>query len=178
MKKANEIYISIHNEAIIKGNGEHIHKNCKPVICIDNGNVYTSVFDAADSVGVNRGQMSNHLRGRTKTIKGKHFCYLSQSAESLDAIVTRLREISVMEMDAQKWRKHQAEQKAKEEAEAKRQEAIRKAKEDHAKAITKAREKVARLEVEVERRKAKLKLAEDKLMAAQIELEALMDEEV
>jgi hypothetical protein len=68
--------------------------------------------------------------------------------------------------------------KAEREAEAKRQEVIRKAKEDHAKAITKAREKTARLEAEVERRKAKLKLAEDKLMAAQIDLEALMDEEV
>jgi hypothetical protein len=170
--------INISSKTNIKANGVHINGNCKAVLCTDNGKVYTSVMDAAMDVGASHGNMSNCVRGKQKTCKGKHFVFLSKANECLPQMAERLSEMEMFRAKALAYDKLMAEQKAKEEAEARRQEAIRKAKEDHAKAIAKAEEKVAQYEVEVERRKAKLKLAEDKLMAAQIELEALMDEEV
>ena len=170
--------INISTNTTIKASGIHTNGNCKAVICIDTGEVFTSITDAAEKHGVALCSISNVCRGATKTCKGKRYAYLSKANEYLPQMAEQLSEMETLRAKANAYDMLMLEQKAKEEAEAKRQEAIRKAKEDHAKAITKAREKTARLEAEVERRKARLKLAEDGLMAAQIELEALMDKEV
>ena len=127
MEKTN--IINIQGSADIKAEGKLNNKNCKPVICLETGDVFTSVTDAARSIGVLPSNLSTHLTGKSRHIHGKHFCYLSHSTESLDAIVTRLRETAAMEEDAKKWRAHQAEQEAKRIAEEKRQEEERKAKE-------------------------------------------------
>jgi hypothetical protein len=170
--------INISANTNIKANGVHTNGNCKAVLCTDNGKVYTSIMDAAMDIGATPCNMSNCVRGKQKTCKGKHFVFLSKANECLPQMAERLSEMETLRAKASAYDKLMLEQKAKEEAEAKRQEALRKAKEDHAKAIEKAQAKISLYEAEVERRKAKLKLAEDKLMAAQIELEALMDKEV
>ena len=170
--------INISTNTNIKANGVHTNGNCKAVLCTDNGNVYTSIMDAAMAIGTTPCNMSNCVRGKQKTCKGKHFVFLSKANECLPQMAERLSEMEVFRAKALAYDRLMAEQRAREEAEAKRLEAERKAKEDHQKAITKAQAKANLYEAEVERRKARLKLAEDKLMAAQIELEALMDKEV
>ena len=94
--------INIQNEADIKAEGQFTSKRCKPVICVDNGKVFTSMLDAADYAGVANPSMVAHLQGKTRTCGGKHFCYLSRVTENLDAIVTRLRETAAVEADAKK----------------------------------------------------------------------------
>ena len=119
--------LTIHEKATIQAEGNLNSSHCKPVICIDTGEVYTSVTDAAEHAGCNYTTMVAHLKGKLRTCKGKHFCYLSKTSESLDSIVTRLREASSMEEDARKWRAMQAEQEVARQAEEKRQAAIAKA---------------------------------------------------
>lgn len=150
-----------------------INGNCKAVRCLTNGKYYHSVKEAAKANGVYPSGISTAIKNRTRC-KGMEFSFESDKDWNIMKLASNL---STMETNREEMAEFYA-WKAEKEAEARRQEALLKAKEDHAKAIAKATEKVARYEAEVERRKAKLKLCEDKLMAAQIELEALMDEEV
>lgn len=180
--------INIQNEANIKAEGNLNSRKCKPVICVDNGKVFTSMTDASEYAGVSGPTMVAHLSGKTRTCAGKHFCYLSKVTENLDSIVTRLRETSAVEDDARKWREYQAEQEAIRIAEEKRLEAIRKAEEERIEAERKAKEKrdkeKAKADAKVERCQtirdriaAQLAEAERNLMAAQMEREALDEEE-
>ena len=156
--------INIQNEANIKAEGKLSGGNCKPVVCLDTGDVYTSCMDAAAAAGVHFTAMSSHLRGKTRTVHGKRYMYLSRVSEGLDAIVTRLRETAAVEADAKKWQAYQAEQ-----------EAIRKAKEKHDADIAKADEKIAKCTEIRDRLIAQLAEAERNLMQAEIEREALDD---
>jgi chromosome segregation ATPase len=165
--------INIQNEANINAKGKLNCHRCKPVICLETGDVFTSIADAAEHAGAHKSNMSQHLCGKLRSVKGKHYCYLSRATESLDAIVTRLRETSAMEEDARKWREYQAEQEAIRKAEQKRIDDERKAKEDHEAAIAKAQEKVARRKAICERMEVKLSDAEKRLMEAEAELAAL-----
>ena len=178
--------INIHGEANIKAEGKFNSRRCKPVICLDNGNVFTSMLDAAEYAGVSNPTMVVHLQGKTRTCAGKHFCYLSKVTETLDAIVTRLRETSAVEADAKKWQAYQAEQEAiriaeakrleeERKAEEKRLEDERKAKEKHEADVAKAKDKIARRQAIRDRIAAQLAEAEQKLMEAEKELEALED---
>ena len=180
--------INIQNEANIKAEGQFNSRRCKPVICVDNGKVFTSMLDAAEYAGVANSSMVVHLQGKTRTCGGKHFCYLSRVTESLDSIVTRLRETAAVEDDAKKWREYQAEQeairKAEEEriaaerkAEEERLEAERKAKEKREKEIAKADAKVERCRAIRDRIAAQLAEADRNLMNAEIEREALDNNE-
>ena len=121
--------IIINEKATIEANGTHGVKSHKPVICIDTGDVYASVTDAAEAIGTTISNMSGHLCGKSKSVKGKHFCYLAKANESLDSIVTRLRETSEMEAKAKMWDAMMAEQEAARKAEQKRIEEERKAEE-------------------------------------------------
>jgi biopolymer transport protein ExbB/TolQ len=156
--------ITIHNEATIHAEGKRNSKNCKPVICIETGEVFTSATDAAEKVGVHYSMMSSVCLGKVRTCKGMHFCYMNAALENLDAVMNRLRETSAMEEDARKWRKYQAEQ-----------EEIRKAKAKHESDLKKAEDKVARRTEICEHLAAKLAQAEQRKMEAEMELEALLD---
>lgn len=168
--------INIQNEANIKAEGKFNSKHCKPVICIETGEVFTSVTDAAESAGCVPNNMSTHLSGKLRHIKGKHYCFLSRVNESLDAIVTRLRETAAVEDAAKKWMAYEAEQEAIRIAEAKRAEEARIAKEKHDEAIAKAKDKIARRQAIRDRIAVQLAEAEQKLMEAEKELEALENE--
>jgi chromosome segregation ATPase len=169
--------INIQDKANIAAEGKLNSRHCKPIICLETGEVFTSVTDAAESIGCSANNLSTHLTGKRRHIKGKHFCYLSRATESLDVIVSRLRETSSMEEDARKWRAYQAEQEAIRKAEEDRIEAERKAKEKYEADVAKARNKVARRQTICERLKAQLAEAEKRLVDAKIELEALEDNE-
>ena len=170
--------INMQHEANIQAEGKLNSKHCKPIICIETGEVFSSVTDAAECAEVTITMMSGHLGGYYRSVKGKHYCYLSRVNESLNTILTRLRETSAVEEDAKKWKAYEAEQEAKRIAEQKRQEEVRIAKEKHDAAINKAKEKVARAQGIHDTLAAKLNEAADTLMRAQRELEALEDKEV
>lgn len=133
--------IIINEKATIKATGALTTGHCKPVICIETGDVYTSVTDAAEAIHTSITNMSSHLCGKSKSIKGKHFCYLAKVNESLDAITTRLRETSEMEAKAKMWDAMIAEQEAARKAEEKRIEAERKAEEKRKAEIAKLEER-------------------------------------
>lgn len=137
--------INIQDKANIQAEGKLNSRHCKPIICLETGEVFTSVTDAAEKTRCSAPNLSSHLTGKgCRTIKGKHFCYLSRATENLDVIVTRLREASSMESDAQKWRAYQAEQEAIRKAEQKRIDDERKAKEQYEAAVIKAKNKIER----------------------------------
>ena len=82
--------------------GHHNHKNCKPVYCIDTGELYASALDAANANGVCQSPMSSCLTGKTKTCNGKRFCYVSKMMEYLEEITeaNRIRSEKVAAYDA------------------------------------------------------------------------------
>lgn len=167
--------INIHNEANIQAEGKRNNRNCKPVICIETGEVFSSSADAAEKMGVHFATMSAVCTGKIRTCKGMHFCHMNSALENLDAVMTRLRETAAMEDDARKWREYQAEQEAIRKAEEKRLEAIRKEEERKQREITKAKEKVAKYEAEVNKYKDKWYDSVAALNDAQMELETLLD---
>jgi hypothetical protein len=112
--------ININNKSEISGEGNLHSAHCKPIICIDTGAVYTSVTDAANAVGCSISNMINHLKGKLKTCKGKHLCYLSEATENLDAIVSQIRNMNALRAKAAAWDALQAEQEAARKAEEKR----------------------------------------------------------
>lgn len=170
MEKTN---INIQNEANINAEGKLSCHRCKPVICLETGDVFTSITDAAEHAGVHKTHMSHHLCGQIRSVKGKHYCYLSRATESLDAIVTRLRETSAMEEDARKWREYQAEQEAIRKAEEKRIADERKAKEMYEANVQKAINKIERRSKMCDRIHNQYNEAIARLMEAEKEYEAL-----
>lgn len=155
--------IIIHNKADIEACGKLNSIHCNPVICLETGEVFTSVTDAAEKMGRSSQNLSSHLTGKRRHFAGRHYCYLSNAAESLNAIVARLRQTSSMEEDALKWRAYQAEQEAMRQEEERRQQAI-----------ADAKAKVDKCKVTCERLEEKQMMAEKKLVEAENELRALL----
>ena len=168
--------INIQDKANINAKGVHTYHTAKPIICIDTGEVYVSITDAVKQIGCTSENMINHLKGRTRHCKGKHYCYLSRATESLDAIVTRLRETSAMEEDARKWREYQAEQEAIRKTEEKRIADERKAKEMYEANVQKAINKIERRYKMIARIQNQLNEAINRATEAEKEYEALTGE--
>ena len=156
--------ITIHKEATIKADGKREKGNCKPVLCIETGEVFASGADAAERIGVHFSAISAVCLGKSKTCNGKHYCYLSAALENLDAVMTRLRQAAEMESDANKWR---AQENAKEEE--------RMAAERHKDAIAKAEAKVAKLATDCAKYQEKLNATMNAYDEACKELEALLN---
>ena len=83
--------ITIHNESKVKAEGKQRNACAKPVFCIDTGEVYSSVIDAAKAIGVHSSTMSWALTGRQQTCKGKRYCYVANITEHLDEIAEKMR---------------------------------------------------------------------------------------
>lgn len=157
--------INMQHEANIQAEGKLSGKRCEPVICLETGEVFSSMKDAAEKEELHPSGLTNYFAGNQRTFGGKHWCYLSRVNESLDAIVTRLREANADAEAAQKWRAYEAEQEVK-----------RIAKEKHDTAVAKAKEKVARYEEICDVLSEKYNDAINNLRRAQGELEALEKE--
>ena len=85
--------ITVQNSSEIKNvQGIPRNANAKPVFCIDTGEVFASVTDAAISAGAHLSTMVWNLTERQKTCKGKRYCYLSKVTEHLDEISESMRE--------------------------------------------------------------------------------------
>ena len=115
--------ITIKKQADLNAEGRLSGGCCKPVICIDNGIVYTSATDAARENDTNIWGISCACRGKIKHTKGKRFCYVQDIPERLDDIVAQIRELAYKAneydkiMLAEKTKKEEAERIAKLEAE-------------------------------------------------------------
>lgn len=173
--------INIHNASTnVNAIGEFNSAHCKNVICKEDGMVYTSIIDAANGAGVHYTMMSGHLRGKYKSVKGKHYAYLSDILDNPDVMFAQLRKTSAENAtlkadaeDARKWREYQAQVAAEAAAEAKRIADEAKAKEKHEAKVAKVKAKVERLTAACEKDEAKLEKKRAKLMIAQSELNAL-----
>lgn len=78
--------ITVLKETNVTAQGTPRNRNCKPVFCITTGEIFTSVGDAAEAIGVDISTMSHFLLGRNKTCKGKRFCYVTNITEHLEEI--------------------------------------------------------------------------------------------
>lgn len=173
--------INIHNASNnVNAIGEFNSAHCKNVVCKEDGTVYTSIIDAANGAGVHYTMMSGHLRGKYKSVKGKHYAYLSDILDNPDVMFAQLRKTSAENAtlkadaeDARKWREYQAKQEAEAIAEAKRIEDERKAKEKHDAKVAKMKAKVDKLIAACEKDEAKLEKKRAKLMVAQNQLSVL-----
>ena len=156
--------ITIQKEATIKADGKRERGNCKAVLCIETGEVFSSGADAAESIGVHFSAISAACLGKSKTCNGKHYCYLSAALENLDAVMARLRQAAQMEGDANKWR---AQENAKEEE--------RMARERYAADVARAESKVAKLAEACAKYQEKLNATMNEYDEACKELEALLN---
>lgn len=173
--------LNIHNETNINANGTRTQRNCKPVICIDTGEVFSSVTDAAEHFGSTVYSVSNCVRGKQKTVKGKRFCFLSKATENLSELTSQIAQLSE---DARRWREYQAEQDAIRRAEEERlreeQErlaAIERARREHEERVAKVAAKLARSNGMVERLEADLRRAIERRNEIENELNELNREE-
>jgi predicted RNase H-like nuclease (RuvC/YqgF family) len=173
--------LNIHNETNINANGTRTQRNCKPVICIDTGEVFSSVTDAAEHFGSTVYSISNCVRGVQKTAQGKRFCFLSKATENLGELTSQIAQLSE---DARRWREYQAAQDAirREEeerrlAEQRRLEAIERARREHEERIAKVTTKLDHRNRAVERLEAELRRAIERRNEIERELNELNREE-
>lgn len=82
--------IIINEKAKLEAEGVLCSKGTKPVICLDNGNVYTSATDAADLNGSTVDGVSRACLGQIAHTNGKHFCYVKNVDEYLSIILSNL----------------------------------------------------------------------------------------
>lgn len=151
--------ILIHDKSEIEAEGRHVNGNSVPIICLDTGEVFTSMTDAADKNGVTVGAMSFALKSTEHTCKGKHYCRISEVTQYLSAITQNIRS---MEEKAKAYDTIVAEQNAKIRAEELRQEKL-----------AKANEKLAHRRVMLERieeqaRQMKVRIAETEREIAEL----------
>lgn len=81
------------NKSEINVQGELTSSRCKVVLCIDTGEVFASVTDAAKHAETYATEMSKHLHGKYKTIKGKRYVFLSKMSENLENIFANMRKL-------------------------------------------------------------------------------------
>lgn len=82
--------IIINEKATLEAEGVIYSKSTKPVICLDNGKVYTSATDAADLNGSTVDGVSRACLGQIAHTNGKHFCYVKNVDEYLSTILGNL----------------------------------------------------------------------------------------
>lgn len=107
--------ITITEKATATAQGKHNNKHCKPVLCIDTGEIFSSVYDAAEHYNATISNISMACNGRSKTCKGLRFCFISRTSENIDAIVSRIKANDEILAKAAAYDAIMAAQKAKED---------------------------------------------------------------
>ena len=163
--------LNVNNPAAINETlGNRTHHSCKPVICIDTGEVFASVTDAAEAIGVSVFAVSSCCTGKTRPVKGKHFCHVSKTSENLDVLTAVIRaqnaKMAELEADAAIGRVIREEQEAKRKAEEAHLKAIDDAKAD----LIKAKNKFERRARMVERKENEYQHAIDRYTEAEREV--------
>jgi predicted metal-dependent hydrolase len=155
--------LNLNNGATVSAEGNKKNKHCKPVLCIERGKVYTSIYDAATDNSINPQYLSKLLINNDGYLKRKnlHFKYLTDRDDGLDAMTTHLQKLSENYDELVAKAKAydalmEAEAKAREEEE-KRQKAIE------------------RLETRISKHQEKLNKEEEIIRILKAELEALMN---
>ena len=155
--------ILIHDKSEIEAEGKHANGNAIPIICLDTGEVFTSMTDAAEKNGVTVGAMSFALKGTEHTCKGKRYCRISEATQYLSEITQNIR---TMEEKAKAYDEILAEKNA-----------IVKAEEERLQTITKAKEKLARRKEIAYKCDERLRQAQERVAEAERELRELIGDD-
>ena len=148
--------LHLNNGATISAEGKKSNRKCKPILCIERGKVYTSIYDAATDNGVNPQYLSKLLINNDGYLKRKnlHFKYLTDRDDGLDAMTSHMQKLSEnyeeLIAKAKAWDALMAEKEAERKAEEKRQNAIAHTKERIEKHEAKADELLAKHQKEIE----------------------------
>ena len=79
--------ITIQNCSKVTVVGTHTGRACKAVYNMTTGEIYSSVTDAANALGVSNGAVSVAIDGNKKrTCKGMRLCFLNKMTENLEEI--------------------------------------------------------------------------------------------
>ena len=138
--------ITIHEKATATAKGTKKNGNCKPVLCIDTGEVFSSVMDAAEHFGTTESAMSAVLTGKIKTCKRKQFCFVSKVSEHMDEITKRIRANAELVEKAARWDAFIAEKEASRKALSDAEALVNRKAEEYEKMLAKARETLAELQ--------------------------------
>lgn len=93
--------VKIQGESKITATGRHTNGNAKPVFCIDTGEVFASVTDAAESAGAKPTTMTWCCTGRQQTCKGKRYCFVSEVSEHISEMAELIRKAKLEKLRAQ-----------------------------------------------------------------------------
>lgn len=83
--------VKIQGKSEITAIGKHGNGNAKPVFCIDTGEVFASVTDAAEAAGANTTTMTWCCTKRQNTCKGKRYCFVSDVSEHISEMAELIR---------------------------------------------------------------------------------------
>ena len=91
--------ITINNKSEINAKGNLSNGKCKPILCINDGEVYTSGMDAAKAYNIYPADVSKICCGKKKSINGKRFCFVDKATEHLDEITSYIKEMNAERAD-------------------------------------------------------------------------------
>ena len=142
--------ITICKETTITATGKATNGNRKPVICIDTGEVFASLTDAAEYANVSGATMSYAVNHNGSKCKGKRYCFVSEVTQHLDELTEsiRTREAKAAEYDKIIYRQT---------------------------ALRKAEERLAKRKAEHEKLLRKMETSSQLLIAAEAELKELQN---
>lgn len=100
--------VTIQKKATVEADGKHYNGNAKAVICLTNGQKFTSCVDAAKAFGVHQASMSAYCTGKVQHPKGYEFCYIEDLPLHYDKIAAALTMYGAEEMARAEEIKRQA----------------------------------------------------------------------
>ena len=101
--------INIQKCSNVTVNGTHKARHCKAVYNITTGEMYASVLDAANALGVSQGSVSAAIcDDKNRTCKGMRLCFVAKMMEHLEEIneANRIRIAKVAAYDADEKRRN------------------------------------------------------------------------
>lgn len=86
--------VVIHEKSVVTAEqGEHINGNSKAVCCLDTGEVFPSLTDAAKAHGIDLSHLAKCCRGELPLAKGRRYFYVKLASENMESIVSYIREL-------------------------------------------------------------------------------------